>query len=142
MKRTILAILATLGLILGGAQMASAHSIFPVTNTWNPNQPVITVSDRSGFDLNEYEAAYAWGSYSADSISMAYTQQQTCTWCIRIVNEPASFFDIPNRPAVSGKHLTYGGASVGYYTDQCTIYVNEDYFPTHTGGISSSHNHS
>ena len=110
LKRTALAIMAMFIALVFGATASSAAEygcIFYGTyigNTyygpgtgqsqyfeWDLHTfPTVTVSDRSGYDLNEYEASYAWGSYSGDDIKLAYTTAQTCTWCIWIVSSETS----------------------------------------------------
>ena len=86
-KARLWAALAALGLALTAlftaAAPAQAYHFFGPT--WRVNvQPVITVSDRNGYDFNENEATYAWGSLAADDMSMAYTQYETCTLCIKV----------------------------------------------------------
>jgi hypothetical protein len=134
MKRT-LAILSALLLgwitLFMSATPASAHTVFPFSNKWNPAQPVITVSDRSGFDLNEYEAMYSWGSYSNDSISMAYTTAQTCTGCIIIQNVAHGDSRLGGGAMGASRTVVYGGSSVGYYTSACFIAVDIDYWNNH-----------
>lgn len=83
MKRVIFACLGAVALTLGMALPAQAATPF-IGPPWQETQSVITVSDRNGYDLNENEAAYAWGSYSNDDMSMAYTAVQTCTYCIKV----------------------------------------------------------
>jgi hypothetical protein len=123
--------LAALFAVLLVATSASAHancyfvsgtSGLDLAKPWSPSYPVITVSDRDGHDLNEYEAAYSWGSYSGDAVSLAYTTAQTCTYCIRIVSAQtySNYMDI-------GQYVGADGFAV-----QCTIKVDPDWANTHT----------
>jgi hypothetical protein len=85
MKRILAALGSTTALLTALVLSAApAHAATWVGPVWNDNQPTITVSDRNGYDLNENEAAYAWGSLSADDMTMAYTQYETCTYCIKV----------------------------------------------------------
>lgn len=89
---------------------------------WEPTKTVITLSDRSGYDLNEYEAGYSWGSYSGDNVAIAYTQADTCTWCIRIVTMDTA----SNRVEVGQYKDEFGWGA------QCTIKVDPDWANVNT----------
>jgi hypothetical protein len=85
--------------------------------TWQ-RIPTITVSDRNGYDLNENEATYATSSLSSDDLDMAYTQLETCTYCIKIYAGTVS------NGVVRVTKSTYLGVDGVTYTRACTINID------------------
>jgi hypothetical protein len=124
-RAALLAALAAAALLLAVATPAQASTPWEGP-PWQPSQLTITVSDRNGYDLNENEAAYAWGSWSYDDMTMAYTNYQTCTECIIV--QTASLY--PGTGSYTVAKTTYRDLSNNLWIKRCVITVD----PAQVGG--------
>lgn len=112
---------------------APSHVTFNISNVWNPNQPTITVSDRTGQSaMRVSQSAYAWGSLAADNMTMAYTTLTTCTGCIIVTIKPKGDPAITTNIANTSRTVYTDPQTHIVYTKACSVVFQKEYWAAHT----------
>lgn len=117
------------------AAPASAHEYFPTDSRWKAGVIRVVVSDRTGADWDEVEAADAWNGVNSGTTGpfrFSYTTATCTNPCVIIDDKPAAELEFPDAPAIAYANKTYGGASVGTYIYNCQIHLNRDLMSKYT----------
>lgn len=148
MKRRIISALVALFTIVGITVMSSSaqavaapvptafvvpsHVTFNISNTWNPAQKTITVSDRTGLSsLRVSQSAYAWGSLAGDYFSTAYTTLTSCTGCIIVTVKPKGDPAITTNVANTSRTVFTDPNTHIIYTKACSVVFQKEYWEAH-----------
>lgn len=130
----LVAVLAALGLVIVSAPAAQAHSYYNLDYKWPTGTTRIVVSDRSGFDLDEVEAADSWNARNggtAGPLRFSYTTA-TCGSgtalpgpCVRILTKSTSEMYFPEAAAEAYPFYFFNGTATPTL-DRCDIWVNKE----------------